>query len=92
MKIDASAKDYILKKGGKVSITYHDVANTCIDVRTIPEVSIGSPQKLDKYILLNIDGIDVYVDKFVQDKEDFTIKLKKVFGFKYLVLEGWKTI
>jgi hypothetical protein len=55
-------------------------------------VSIGSPQKLDKYILLNIDGIDVYVDKFVQDKEDFTIKLKKVFGFKYLVLEVWKTI
>ncbi|OSS41610.1 hypothetical protein DESAMIL20_1163 [Desulfurella amilsii] len=55
-------------------------------------MSIGSPKNSDKYILLNIDGIDVYVDKFVQDKEDFAIKLNKVFGFKYLVLDGWKTI
>lgn len=92
MKIDASAKDYILKKGGKVRITYHDIANTCIDVKTIPEVSIGAPLNPDKYILLNIDGIEVYVDKFVGDNEDFTIKLNKVFGFKYLVLDGWKTI
>ncbi|MGC8501712.1 CC/Se motif family (seleno)protein [Desulfurella sp.] len=92
MKIDASARDYILKKGGKVSITYHDVANTCIDVKTIPEVSIGLPPSTDKYILLNIDGIDVYVDKFVGDSDNLKIKLNKVFGFKYLVLDGWKTI
>ncbi|MGB9755554.1 MAG: CC/Se motif family (seleno)protein [Desulfurella sp.] len=72
--------------------TYHDVANTCIDVKTIPEVSIGLPLTPDKYILLKIDSIDVYIDKFVGDSENFTIKLNKVLGFKYLVLDGWKTI
>lgn len=58
----------------------------------MPEVSIGAPLKQDKYTLINIDSIEVYVDKFIDFKEDFTIKLNKVLGFKYLIIDGWKTI
>ncbi len=92
MKIDASAKEYILKKGGKVKIIYHDIGNTCIDFKTMPEVSIGTPRNLEKFYVLNIDLIEVFVDKFISDSDEFTIKLNRVLGFKYLVLDGWKTI
>lgn len=94
MKITNTAKEYILKKGGNIYIKYHSIQNCCIEPNLTPEVSIGIPKNQEKYYIVGIDKINIYVDKIIYEREleNLSIELKSVFGIKYLAINGWKVI
>lgn len=91
MKITELAKEFIIKEGGNIYIKDQDIANCCIEANFAPELSIGIPKNKQDYYLLEIDSINVYVDKNIFKTENLTIDLKKFLGIKYLVIDGWKT-
>ncbi|MGB9780588.1 MAG: CC/Se motif family (seleno)protein [Caldanaerobacter sp.] len=94
LKITDAAKEYILKKGGNIYIKYHDIRNSCIEPNLTPEVFIGIPSNPEKYYVIGVDKINVYVDGIIyeQELENLTIELKSFLGIKYLVVSGWKVI
>ncbi|AIS52068.1 hypothetical protein TKV_c08880 [Thermoanaerobacter kivui] len=94
LKITKAAKEYILKKGGNVYIKYHDIQNCCIEPNLTPEVFIGIPRNKEKYYILSVDSINIYVDRIIYEREieEVIIDLKNIFGIKYLVIDGWKVI
>ncbi|EIW00845.1 hypothetical protein SAMN04244560_00813 [Thermoanaerobacter thermohydrosulfuricus] len=94
LKITKAAKEYILKKGGNIYIKYHDIQNCCIEPNLTPEIFIGIPKNQEKYYIVGVDRINVYVDKIIYEREleNLTIELKSILGIKYLAINGWKVI
>lgn len=90
LKITKTAKEFIEKKGGSVYIKNHDIINSCIEANFKPEIVFGIPKNVNKYYLLNIESINIYINKSICQIECLTIDLKKFLGIKYLVINGWK--
>jgi hypothetical protein len=55
-------------------------------------VGLGLPKYPGEYRLLQIDGVDIHLPCDLETPYPLTIKLRNLFGFKSLQLEGWKVI
>lgn len=90
MKIEAdkNAIDYIKKNGGTVNVDLFTSNSCCVQI-TEPIVNFGIPQYLDQFDEYDIEGIKVYVSRFIHLKEDvLKISLKSFMGIKNLSLSG----
>lgn len=56
-----------------------------------PKVSFGKPDGNKKFDEYTVDGITIYVNPFIETKNDtLTIKLNKFLGIKNMVVSGVK--
>ncbi len=61
-------------------------------MKLTPSVGLGLPKYPGEYRLLQIDGVDIHLPCDLETPYPLTIKLRNLFGFKSLQLEGWKVI
>jgi len=51
-----------------------------------------APAEVDRYNIVRVDGLDVYLPKSLFIPGDFTIALWSFLWIKGLTIEGWKLI
>lgn len=66
------------------------VGGCCIEVTECPSVSLGAPRLAAEYALQTIQGVEVYVPKCFPEHVSLVIKVRSLFGWKWLALDGWK--
>ncbi len=70
----------------------HTVSGCCFDVTECPSIRFGEPNILADYSKQTIQGATVYVPSCFPDNGNYLIRSKSFFGFKRLVLSGWRLV
>ena len=70
----------------------HTVTGCCFDITDCPSVNFGKPEKLMEYTQETIQGITVFVPARFPRDNSIAIKVRRFFGFKKLVITGWRLI
>ncbi len=61
-------------------------------MKLTPSVGLGPPKTPGDYRVVDIDGVQMHVPGDLDSPFPLIIKLRSLFGFKSLQLEGWKLI
>jgi hypothetical protein len=84
LKIDQSAYDFILEKGGVCTIRPFTVKNCCGGV-PVPDIRFDRPEKDAKLVPLVQDKVTVFVSRMLRFADDVVaLKLNKVLFFRGL--------
>lgn len=70
----------------------HTISNCCFDVTDCPSVRFGEPEKLADYTKQTLQNATVYVPRCFPQEGSHVIRTRNLFGFKRLVLCGWRLI
>jgi hypothetical protein len=70
----------------------HAVRGCCFAMTDCPAVRFGQPGSLSAYTRQTIQNATVYVPCGFPDSGDYVIRSRSFFGFKRLVLSGWRLI
>lgn len=70
----------------------HTVSGCCFEVTDCPSISFGEPKNLSEYTKQTVQNATVYVPGCFPENGDYVIRAKSFFGFKRLVLSGWRLI
>lgn len=70
----------------------HTVSGCCFDVTDCPSIRFGEPKKLSEYAKQTMQNSTVYVPNCFPENGSHVIRVKRFFGFKRLVLSGWRLI
>lgn len=70
----------------------HTVSGCCFEVTDCPSISFGEPRKLDDYTKQTLQNATVYVPRCFPKESSLEIRTRNFFGFKRLVLSGWRLI
>ena len=65
------------------------ISNCCFEITECPAVNFGEPRQLDQYTRKTIQGAVVYVPSCIPDSAPLVIRIRNLFGFKRLVIDGW---
>ncbi len=91
--INNKARNYILTKGSCIHVIHGNGAAMCCGrINFGPSVGLGKPRKPEKYDLMVMDGIDVYIPKSFHTYHPLIIGLGSFLGIKNLRIEGWKIL
>lgn len=61
-------------------------------MKLTPSVGLGPPKYPGEYRLQQLDGVELHLPCDLDTPFPLAIKLRSLFGFKSLQLEGWKVI
>ena len=70
----------------------HTVSGCCFEVTDCPSISFGEPKKLADYTKQTLQNATVYVPRCFPNDGSLEIRTRNFFGFKRLVLSGWRLI
>lgn len=70
----------------------HTVSGCCFEVSDCPAVRLGEPRQLADYTRQTLQQVTVYVPKCFPENGQYLIRVKSLFGFKRLVLSGWRLL
>jgi hypothetical protein len=70
----------------------HEVRSCCFDMTECPAVRFGEPGRVSDYTRQTIQNATVYVPGCFPENGAFVIRSRSFFGFKRLVLSGWRLI
>jgi hypothetical protein len=70
----------------------HEIRGCCFDMTECPAVRFGEPASLSEYARQTVQNATVYVPNGFPENGDFIIRSRNLFGFKRLVLSGWRLI
>lgn len=70
----------------------HAVSGCCFDITDCPSISFGEPVKLADYTKQTLQNATVYVPRCFPHEGNHVIRIRNFFGFKRLVLSGWRLI
>jgi len=88
--VDKTTIEYIKQKGKIINIDLYSAKSCWIKILE-PNVNFGKPKLLQKFNEYKIDDITIYVNKYIEPKEEsLTIKLSKFLGIKNLSVYGVK--
>ncbi|EAX47846.1 conserved hypothetical protein [Thermosinus carboxydivorans Nor1] len=89
LTISPQALEYIKTRNQAIYLELPPLIDCCIHLREAPIIRFGAPPNLAAYKTKNIDGITVYIPDDLPDIP-LTIDLSSFFGYKRLVIEGWR--
>lgn len=89
LTISDQALEYIKSRSTSIYLELFQVISCCIDIHESPTVRLGQPHDPHNYTLEEIQGIKVYVPNELPEIP-LTVTLSDFFGFKRLVIEGWR--
>jgi hypothetical protein len=93
ISVTDEARDHILGIGGSIYLLdTKPVGLCCGRVAFEPPLTIGVPEKQERYVRDVINDIHVYIPKRFSVPYPLTIDVKKQFGRKILRLGGWRLI
>jgi hypothetical protein len=70
----------------------HTVSGCCFEVTDCPSIHFGEPTKLSDYRKQTLQDATVYVPNSFPENGSYRIRVRNFFGFKRLVLSGWRLI
>jgi|JFJP01.1.fsa_nt_gi hypothetical protein len=70
----------------------HTVSGCCFDITDCPSINFGEPRKLSEYTKQTMQSATVYVPSCFPEEGSFVIRTRNFFGFRRLVLSGWRLI
>lgn len=65
------------------------IKECCFSLRESPAVHFGEPRDKSLYHLRAIEGLEVYVPKELPDIP-LRVNVRNIFGWRSLVVEGWR--
>jgi hypothetical protein len=93
ISVSDEARDHIMIKGGSIYLLdTKPVGLCCGRVAFEPPLTIGVPEKQERYVRDVINDIQVYIPKHFSVPYPLTIDVKRQFGRKILRLKGWRLI
>jgi hypothetical protein len=86
------ARRFLTEKGRPLTVQEPVTARgCCITVTEAPGVRYGEPAEPDTFRLLHYEDVRIYVPRVLDSLEcDLTITVRSLFGFRTLVVEGWR--
>ena len=92
LTIDDKALAMIQEKNQPLSIDpVREFSGCCISVTESPGVHFGTPKlNPEKYAQKSVQGVTVYVPSCFPEDGNYVIKLRRMFGFRQLFIDGWK--
>lgn len=87
--ITPEALDFINDRGESIYLDLPPIIGCCIQFRDCPSVRFGTPYNPEGYEERVIQGVTIYIPHDLPDIP-LTVALNSVFGYKRLVVEGWK--
>jgi len=70
----------------------HTVSGCCFEITDCPSISFGEPKELADYSKQTLQNATVYVPRCFPKDGSHVIRTRNFFGFKRLVLSGWRLI
>ncbi len=92
MLIEDPAREYILQRGGDVTVELTTGSVCCGNVSLPPSVRLGKPYDAGKFTLTVLDGVNLYTDKRIPPSDALRLTLAGFFRYKYLAIEGWRIV
>jgi hypothetical protein len=93
ISVTDEARGHILGKGGSIYLLdAKPVGLCCGRVAFEPQLTIGVPEKQERYVREVINDIQVYIPKRFSVPYPLTIDVKSQFGRKILRLNGWRLV
>lgn len=93
IRVDEEAKEFIRKRGGVALVGPPVKACLCCGrVSLAPDIKLAEPPGGQDYLLDEFEGIKVYRHRDVTLSPGLSIGLAGFWGFKHLVLNGWRII
>lgn len=91
ISISPDALAIIRNKGGTIHLDLPPVirGGCCVAIQECPEVRYGPPRDPHRYQERRLQGIAVYVPRRMLPERDYTVTVASLFGFRWVVLEGW---
>lgn len=68
------------------------VESCCLEITPCPSVRFGTPRQDGQHALVRIQGADVFVPNDLPSTQELSIRARKLFGLKYLFIDGWKLV
>jgi len=82
---------YVEEKNSPLYIDVpYKVSGCCFDMTECPAVRFGEPPKTTDYTRCTEQGVTLYVPNCMPDHGPLTIRTRSIFGFKSLVIDGWR--
>lgn len=87
------AQVYIKEHGGIVHLyDMGTVGMCCGRIRLAPSVKLGIPKFPEKYELVVVAGIQLYIPRSLSYPYPLTIEVKKILMYSSLYINGWTPI
>jgi hypothetical protein len=68
------------------------VSGCCFEVTDCPSIHFGEPKNLSGYTKKTIQNVTVYIPGGFPEDGNHVIRARNFFGFKRLVLSGWRLL
>ena len=88
IRLTAEAKKHIEDKGNVAYVMLAKTQGCCGGVMPAPNMYIGKPKNEDKYVLYEVEGLEIYVDRRYIFEDELKITLDNILGIKRLYVEG----
>lgn len=93
ISLSEDAVRYAAEKQSPIHIGIpYKVSGCCFDVTECPSVGFGEPRTPADYNRETINGITVFIPNDFPDDKPMVIRTRSLFGFRQLVLDGWKLV
>lgn len=93
VKLSAAAREYILEKGGILTISKPPGISFCCGHASLePELSFGRPREETGFLCLEFDGVTVFLARELAKVEGLELEITRFLGLRKLTLKGWKPI
>lgn len=91
IRINPQAREYIKENNIKFLRLYLSSCGSWSSVIYQPQVSVGRPEKEYNFFRIKIDGIEIFVEKYLLGLADILeISLEKLKVSSFLILKGLK--
>ena len=91
IELSYAALALIKEKNAPLSIApLQSAGSCCFEITECPAVSFGEPKQRADYTTQTVQGVTVYVPSCFPDEGSYVINVSNFFGFKRLVIDGWK--
>ena len=68
------------------------VEGCCLEITPCPSVRFGTPRNSEQHTLTRIQGAEVFVPHDLPRTQNLSIRARKLFGLKFLFIDGWKLV
>lgn len=93
VKISEAAKQYILEKGGILTVSKPSSVSFCCGQAALePEISFGCPREEAEFLCLWFDGVTVFFARELEKMEGLEVDIVRFWGLRKLALKGWKPV
>lgn len=91
LSLSDEAVEFAIEKQRPICIDIPcSIEGCCFDIVDRPSVTLGEPRNPDEYVRRTLNGISVFVPRKFPDNVPLVIRIRKLFGFRQLVIDGWR--